>query len=124
MNYTLKIDTDRYDKLFEYGLYDLGLYPLTIDEAIALKHSGRLYRLDFEEADPVDPDEDLDERIDYAFDLSFELLDAYKEYPNESNTDIRAKSCLTNYINMRLTDPDHLEALKCYTPTEIIIYNI
>lgn len=124
MNYTLKIDTDRYDKLFEYELYDLGLYPLTIDEAEALKHSGRLYRLDFEEAVPVDPNEDLDEKIDYAFDLSFELLQAYKQYPNESNMDIRAKGSLSNYMDMRLSDPDHLETLKCYTPAEAVIYNV
>lgn len=124
MNYTLSIDTDRYDKLFEYELYDLGLYPLTIDEAEALKHSGRLYRLDFEEAISVDPKEDLDEKIDYAFDLSFELLEAYKQYPNESNMDIRAKGSLSNYMDMRLSDPDHLDTLKRYAPTEAVIYNV
>lgn len=127
MTYALKIDIARYDILFQNEIYDLGLYPLNFEEAENLINSGRLYEINTAvegQAEPILPGNSLNPNNQYALDISLELYDAYKNWPDESRSDTLSKQSFTTYVDSRLLDPDHIHTLKLYIPEEIPIYNL
>ena len=127
MTYQLTIDITRYDILFENEIYDLGLYPLNFEEAENLINSGRLYKIDTtleNNVEPILPENPLNSDDQYALDISLELYDAYKNWPDESRSDTLSKQLFTTYVDSRLLDPDHIHTLKLYIPEKIPIHNL